>query len=528
MRLRRSLLKVGRMMMRYRIELQSAVYLIAVLAAAIFVVWEYDIFHSSPHAETVKSIDVKEGLAVAALFAGGVMVFYGYMVRHREHLRRIAAEHEVRRLALEDPLTGLPNRRQFEDALKAAIGSPPRAGGSHAVLLLDLNGFKRVNDVHGHPVGDEVLVGVAGRLKSAMRENDLVARLGGDEFAVLATHLVGPDAAASIAIRIADQLKEPIPANGGRHQISAAIGIALIPQDGQDQAEVLRKADIALYRAKAQGGSAMRFFEEHMDEAIRERDWLERELRAAVDAGEIVAFYQPLVKLGSGEIIGFEALARWTHPILGQVEPSRFIPIAEDCGLIAELTDRLLVQATRDAAGWPAQVRLSVNVSPVLLRDPTFGLRVMSILGQSGLAPARLEVEITESALVQDMEAAQFTLGALRDAGVRIALDDFGTGYSSLYHLRNFKLDAIKIDRSFIDAMTTDADSAAIVKALIGLGAGLSLAVTAEGVESAQQRELLAEQGCTVAQGYLFSRAVPADEAMALLGAPQRRRARAG
>ena len=210
---------------------------------------------------------------------------------------------------------------------------------------------------------------------------------------------------------------------------------------------------------------------------------------------------------------------------MGQIEPSRFIPIAEDCGLIAELTDSLLGRATRDATAWPASVRLSVNVSPVLLRDPGFGLRVMAILGQSGLAPTRLEVEITESALVQDMAAAQFTLGALRDAGVRIALDDFGTGYSSLYHLRNFKLDAIKIDRSFVESMATDPDSAAIVRALIGLGAGLSLAVTAEGVESAQQRSMLTAQGCSTAQGFLFSHAVPAAEALALLAAPQSKRA---
>ncbi len=499
------------------------------LAGAGFMIWEFDVFHTAPKAsEHLKTLEMEELLAVAALMAGGIMVFTGYFLRsRRENRQRTAAEHEARRLALEDPLTGLPNRRQFEDALKTALHSPPRAGGSHGLLLLDLNGFKKVNDVHGHPTGDEVLIQVGNRLKAAVRENDLVARLGGDEFAVIAPHLVGPDAAASIAIRIGEHLKEPIAAHGGRHQIATAIGISLIPQDGHDQAEILRKADIALYRAKDQGGGAVRFFEEHMDEAIRERDRLERALGEAVAAQGVVPFYQPLVDLESGEIIGFEALARWTDPELGQIEPSRFIPIAEDCGLIAELTNHILTRACGDAMTWPAKVRLSVNVSPVLLRDPGFGLRVMSILGQTGLVPTRLEIEITESALVQDMEAAQATLGALRDAGIRIALDDFGTGYSSLYHLRNFKLDAIKIDRSFVEAMSRDPDSAAIVKALIGLGAGLSLAVTAEGVESVQQQKLLAAQGCSTAQGYLYSRAVPAEEAMGLLAGPQGKRARA-
>ena len=515
------------MAIRHRVDIQSAIYLLVVLAGALFVVWEFDVFHTAPHqSEHVKSIEMEELLAVAALMAGGIVVFAGYYLRsRRENHQRQAAEHEARRLAMEDPLTGLPNRRQFEDALKAALGSPPRAGGSHGVLLLDLNGFKKVNDVHGHPTGDEVLIGVGNRLKAAVRENDLVARLGGDEFAILAPHLVGPDAAASIALRIAEHLKEPIAAHGGRHQVGTAIGISLIPQDGQDQAEVLRKADIALYRAKDQGGASLRFFEEQMDEAIRERDQLERELLKAVRAEQILPFFQPLVQLDTGEIVGFEALARWTHATMGEIEPSRFIPIAEDCGLISELTDQMLLRACQGAMTWPSSVRLAVNVSPVLLRDPGFGLRVMAILGQSGLAPTRLEIEITESALVQDMEAAQFTLGALRDAGIRIALDDFGTGYSSLYHLRNFKLDAIKIDRSFVEAMSRDPDSAAIVKALIGLGAGLSLSVTAEGVENAQQQGLLAAQGCSNAQGFLFSHAVSIEETQGLLAGPQSKRA---
>jgi predicted signal transduction protein with EAL and GGDEF domain len=343
---------------------------------------------------------------------------------------------------------------------------------------------------------------------------------------VLATHICGPEAATGLALRIIGELQPPIIAGGRDQVIGAAIGIALTPEDGSDPAELLRKADIALYRAKGQGRSAMRFFEEEMDAHVRERDHLEREMRSAIGAGAITPFYQPLVDLKTGRIQEFEALARWTHPDLGEISPDRFIPIAEDCGLIAPLTDLLLARACADAATWPTDVQLAFNVSPVLLRDPGFGLRVMSLLGRTGLPPQRLELEITESALVRDLEIVKVVLGALRDAGVRIALDDFGTGYSSLYHLRNFKLDKIKIDRSFVETMTTDKDSAAIVHALIGLGAGLGLEVTAEGVETEAQRKLLSEQGCEQGQGFLYSEAVNSDDALALLGANVKQRKR--
>ncbi len=432
--------------------------------------------------------------------------------------RRILAEREARALALEDPLTGLPNRRQFDEALAHAVAAPPRAGASHAVLALDLNGFKKVNDVYGHLAGDEVLAQVALRLRQAVREGDLVARLGGDEFAVLATHIASSEAATGVARRIIEALEPPVLSSQGEHQVGAAIGIALSPQDGGVD-EILRKADIALYRAKG-GTSALCFFEPAMDAQVRERDHLERELRAAIGTPAMRPFYQPLVDLKSGTIIGFEALARWTHATLGEIPPDRFITIADDCGLIAPLTDDLLRQACAEAATWPRHLSLSFNVSPAQLRDMGLGLRLMGILAETGLAPQRLEIELTESALVRDLDAARHILGGIRDAGVRIALDDFGTGYSSLYHLRNFKLDKIKIDRSFIEAMAHDPESAAIVKALVGLGEGLSLAVTAEGVEDAEQRAMLIAQGCQEAQGFLFSRAVPAAEIPALLAAP--------
>jgi diguanylate cyclase (GGDEF)-like protein len=511
-------------MVRNRVDALSALYFVAMLAGATFITWEYDVFHTAPHQSgRVVSLELEEALALAGVLAVSLLVFLGHFFRQRhETARRIAAEREARQLSLEDPLTGLPNRRQFEDALKTALASPPRAGASHGVFMLDLNGFKRVNDVHGHPVGDEVLIHVSGRLKNAIRDGDLVARLGGDEFAVLAPHLAGPDAATSIALRIMENLKEPIATRSLKHQIGTAIGIALTPQDGFDKAEILRKADIALYRAKGEGQSALRFFEAGMDASIRERDLLEQELRFAVSNDVLRPHYQPLIDLRTREVIGFEALARWTHPTLGEIEPNRFIPIADDCGLIGELTDRLLRRACKDAVKWPDTVTLSFNISPAQLRDQTLGLRIMGILAETGLAPARLEIEITESALVRDMDSAKTLLGALREAGVRIALDDFGTGYSSLYHLRNFKLDKIKIDRSFVESMCVDGDSAAIIKALVGLGSGLRLAVTAEGVETIEQQKMLAAYGCEQAQGFLFSRAVPAQEAAAMFVASTR------
>ena len=502
----------------------TAVALLVFVAA--YAAWALDIFtNGAGEAPQRQTFEVDELVAVSVLLLTGMVWAIGRLRRERREVaRRIAVEHQIRQLAFHDDLTGLPNRRQFDDALRAAAAAPPRAGGSHGVFMLDLNGFKRVNNVFGHPVGDEVLMQVAARLTAAVREGDLVARLGGDEFGVLSTHMSGAEAATGLAGRIIEQLRAPIPAGGASHSVGVAIGISLTPQNGNDTFELLRKADIALYRAKLQAGSAMCFFEEEMDVHVRERDQLERELKNAIEDHTIVPFYQPLVDLVTGRIRGFEALARWTHPRLGEIGPERFIPIAEDSGLIGPLTDQLLVRACADASGWPGDVELAVNVSPVLLRDPGFGLKVIGILGRAGFPLRRMELEITESALVRDLEAAAAALSALRDSGMKIALDDFGTGYSSLYHLRNFKADRIKIDRSFVASMSSDKDSAAIVKALVGLGAGLGLEVTAEGVETEEQRLMLAGDGCKQGQGFLYSKAVDAADALALLGRDGARR----
>jgi diguanylate cyclase (GGDEF)-like protein len=397
-----------------------------------------------------------------------------------------------------------------------AVAAPPRAGASHGVFLLDLNGFKKINDVHGHGVGDEVLTIVAQRLRSAMRDGDLVARFGGDEFAVLTQHLSGPEAATTLALRIMECLVSPITAGAATHRVGVGIGIALVPSDASTPEEAMRKADVALYRAKAERRSALRFFEPTMDVRVKERASIESALREAMDAGHIDTMYQPSVNLRTHQVIGFEAVPRWIDPTHGAIPLERFVAIAEEAGLIHALAERILRQACDAARTWPLYVKLSVDIYPSQLKDSLLPSRILRILEDCGIAPNRLEVEITESALVADMENAQVVLGALHEAGVRIALDNFGTGYSSLYHLRNFKLDKIKIDSSFIHAMANETASAGIVKALVGLGQGLGLTVAADGVEGTGQESSLLSSGCEQGQGQFFSAPVTAIDTLAL------------
>ena len=503
-------------MNRHRVGIREAVLIICAMFTAGLVVFEYE-FGDSISSD--KQVDFQEMIGLGILFVG-CTVYFGWrrmLEQEREIARRIAAESRAHELANTDALTGLANRRQFERVLKETVASPPGANGAHAVLALDLNGFKRINDVYGHPIGDDVLVVVAQRLSAAMRDGDLLARLGGDEFAVIARHLAGAESATGIANRILKALESPIEVESTRHRVGTGIGVALVPEDGTNAEEILRKADIALYRAKAGKQSNARFFEAEMDQHLRERESLERDLASAIEAGAVCPWYQPIVDLKTQQVIAFEVLARWTHPAFGDIPPDRFIPIAEDCGLIQQLSDYLLRRACTDALAWPDNVMLSFNISPAQLKEKTLGLRILSILGETGLSPRRLEIEITESAIVRDLDAAKTVLSALREAGVRVALDDFGTGYSSLYHLRNFKFDAIKIDRSFVGNMASEDESAAIVRALTGLGHGLGMVITAEGIEQSGQRDALLKQGCERGQGFLFSRAVPAHETQGCL-----------
>jgi diguanylate cyclase (GGDEF)-like protein len=502
------------------LRVREGVLLLVVMTIATCIAYEYQVFPEASGISPQKHIiELDEALVLSVLLCVGLLVITSraLLSQRREVARRIEAEHRARMLALQDPLTALPNRRRFDQELKTALGALPRSNGADAVFLLDLTGFKRVNDVYGHGVGDEVLINFASRVQRAVRAGDLVARLGGDEFAVLALQLAGAEEATSIGLRIIKELDQPITSGSTRHQITVGIGIALIPQDGRDEADILRKADIALYRAKSQSRSALCFFEANMDAHIRDRRQMEVELHVALSQGTVLPYYQPLIELKTNRIISFEALARWTHPIFGEVPPDRFIAIAEECGLINELTDHLLQEAARTACNWPDEVTLSFNISASQLKDQTIAARTLSIIKESGLSPHRLEIELTESAIVQDLENAKATVRILREAGVRIVLDDFGTGYSSFYHLLNFKIDKIKIDRSFIRDMESNLETAALVRALLGFGHGLGLTMVAEGVELPGQATDLLEQGCEQVQGYLYARAMPAFETIKFL-----------
>lgn len=515
-------------MARHKRSIRDLGVLIAALLVAAFIVFEIDVFEkegvTDQHQET---IELDEVMLLGGLLSVGLLIFAARvnLAQKREMARRLEAEHRARELAFQDGLTGLPNRRQFDDALKEAVAALPRAGAAHAVLLLDLNGFKQINDVHGHAVGDEVLVVVAQRLMSAIRGGDLVARLGGDEFVILAKHASGSEAATNVALRVMQALQQPIATGNIQHQIGAGIGIALIPHDGTSVTDIMRKADVALYRAKAERRSALRFFEPQMDEQVRERDAMERALREAVAANEIRTVYQPSVGLQNGRIVGFESRLRWAHSQWGEVPPERFLAIAEEAGLIHEIAARSLFEACATATAWPNDVVLSVDLYPGQLKDPDLKQRVIASLTEAGLAPQRLEIEITESALVHSLDAARELLGSLRALGVRIALDNFGTGYSNLFHLLNVQLDKIKIDRRLIQ-MSTDGGTS-VVKALVGLGAGLGLTVAAEGIDETRQSASLLNSGCEVGQGELFGASLSAKETLDLFqeSAPRERHA---
>ena len=499
--------------LRHRLTIQDAAFAIGILLLVGMGLYEFSLTGSL---EADKRIEFEEMLLFGAVVVFSILYLGWRRVRdqEREIKRRIEAERRSHELAHTDPLTGLANRRALEKAVKSATEALPGAQEVHALFMIDLNGFKKINDVYGHPEGDDVLAVVGGRLREVARERDILARPGGDEFAIIAHHLSGAESATNIATRVQVALERPIEIGGHKHRIGVGIGVALIPRDGKTAEDIVRKADIALYRAKSDPQTSIRFFEEEMDRHVRERDVIERELAAAIGTETLLPWYQPITDLKSGKVVQFEALARWSHPTLGDIPPERFIPIAENCGLMRELSNWLLRCACNDATAWPETITLSFNISPLQLKDTTLSLRIIKILADSGLPPSRLEIEVTESAIVQDLESARLVLTSLREAGIKIALDDFGTGYSSLYHLRMFKLDKIKIDRSFVHAMEAEPESAAIVKALMGLGHGLGLTVTAEGIETRGELDALMLEGCEEGQGFLFSEAVRGNETL--------------
>jgi diguanylate cyclase (GGDEF)-like protein len=385
------------------------------------------------------------------------------------------------------------------------------AGGETVgVLFIDLDHFKAVNDLYGHATGDGVLVQVAQRLLAACGEDDTVARLGGDEFAVLHPALASPQDAAALAERIVRMVSVPIQVNGYEVILGASIGIAVAPGDGSDAETLMKNADLAAYRAKADGRGAFHFFEPGLDAALQERRSFEMELRGALVRNELSLVFQPLVSLSDNRISSVEALLRWNHPTRGLVMPDRLIPAAERSGLIGPIGEWVLRESCLTAATWPKDVTVSVNVSPVQFSQGQLARQVEDALRLSGLEPARLHIEVTETALLVDNASTLATLEALRRLGVLISLDDFGTGYSSLGYLRTFRFDKIKIDRSFVHDLSGETNGLAITKAIIALGQNLGIATAAEGVETEAQFEFVRDQGCTEVQGYIFSPPVPA------------------
>ena len=430
---------------------------------------------------------------------------------------RKRAEARIRFMAHHDALTELPNRLLLHERMDDMLSRLKRNGTGLAVHCIDIDNFKTVNDSLGHPVGDRLLQAVAARLRAAVRQEDLVARLGGDEFAILQADIAQAAEASCLAGRVLAVLAEPFDLDGNIVSAGASIGVAIAPGDGGEADELLKNADMALYRAKGEGKGTFRFFEAEMDARARAHRQLELDLRAALRSGDLQVHYQPLIQLATGAVTGCEALVRWRHPERGMVAPAEFVAVAEETGLIGPLGAFVLGRACADAARWPEPIKVAVNLSPLQFRSGNLLSVVTQALEASGLAPSRLELEITETLLLDKSGVVLATLHALRELGINISMDDFGTGYSSLSYLRSFPFDKIKIDRSFVQDMGANADSQAIVKAIIGLGASLGITITAEGIESVSDLERLRQEGCDEGQGYLFSKARPNAEIVASL-----------
>jgi diguanylate cyclase (GGDEF)-like protein len=440
----------------------------------------------------------------------------GWVATHEDITDRRKAESKIAHMLQHDALTDLPNRVLVRERIADAVVREGRAGAT-AVLCIDLDHFKGVNDTLGHPIGDRLLQAAAERLGQSVRDADTVARLSGDEFAIVQVGADQPQGARTLAQRVQEALAAPYRLDGQDIVISASIGIAVAPVDGEDSDRLLKNADIALYRAKADGRATYRFFEAEMDALMQARRALELDLRRALEGEQFELFYQPEHHLKSGRISGCEALLRWRHAERGQISPTEFIPIAEETGLIVPIGEWVLQRACGDAASWPSDIRVAVNLSAVQFRDARLLHAVVAALDTSGLTPTRLELEITESALLADADATVAVLHQLRELGVRIAMDDFGTGYSSLGYLQRFPFDRIKIDRRFVKDINRDGNSLAIIRAVTGLCDSLGIATTAEGVETRDQLERVRAEGCTEVQGFLLARPMPIGDLLELL-----------
>ena len=436
----------------------------------------------------------------------------GWIATLEDVSARKASEARADELARLDPLTGLPNRLLLRERLAEALARLQRNGEACAVLLIDLDRFKPVNDTLGHPIGDALLAKVADRLRSTVRPTDTVARIGGDEFIILQTGIREAADTQALARRLVDLIGRTYMVEGHLLTIGASVGVALAPADGTSADKLLKNADLALYRAKLDGRGTYRFFEPEMDARMQARRRLELDMRQALARREFQLHYQPQMQLESDKLIGCEALIRWKHPERGMISPLDFIPLAEEIGLIVPIGEWVLRQACRDAMTWPTAMSVAVNVSPAQFKSDRLVETIISALASSGLSAKRLEVEITEGVLLQESEKTLQTLHRLRELGVRVSMDDFGTGYSSLSYLRSFPFDKIKIDRSFVKDLSSKPDGDAIIRAIAGLGKSLGMTTVAEGVETPEQMQRIRDEGCTDVQGYLISRPIPADD----------------
>ncbi|MGY4289339.1 diguanylate cyclase (GGDEF)-like protein [Bradyrhizobium sp. LM2.7] len=465
------------------------------------------------HVRNSMVVDTADGRSIQ--IANEPLADGGWVATHEDITERRRTEERITHLAHYDALTDLPNRTMFHEHLRGALAGTVH-GEELAVHYIDIDEFKGVNDALGHLVGDELLKSIASSLNRCAGPTDFVARLGGDEFAIVQSPVTSADQVTDLVARVFEAIRTPFDCMGHHLTTDASIGIALAPRHGTALDQILKNADMAMYAAKSAGRRTYRFFEPEMDAKVRERRQLETDLRYAIAHGGLEVYYQPCLSLKDDRITGCEALVRWRHPERGTVSPAEFIPIAEDTGLINEIGEWVLATACQDAANWPDDIRLAVNISPVQFKSGTLALKIVAALAASNFPASRLELEITEAVLIRDDDTALAILHQLRAIGVRIALDDFGTGYSSLSYLHRFPFDKIKIDRCFVNDIAGPDGSASIVQAVVNLASARRMTTTAEGVETEEQQRLLRALGCSEMQGYLFSAAKPADKVLEL------------